>query len=320
MLTSLAALISFGGLGACVHSAVYTSRVEKTYPAAGQLVDVGGADVHVLKMGDAGPPVLMIHGASANAREFETTLAPRLADTHRVFMADRPGHGHSERLGHAETLAVQAAQMAGALESLAPGEKAIVVGHSFGGGVALRLALDHPDQVEALVLLAPVSHDWGGGGGAWYNKYAGPPVLGHIFTQLVPILGPASVEGGINGVFHPLPAPEDYLETSGVKLVFRPSNFRANARDVNALREELMAQETRYGELDMPIVIYSGSQDTVLKPQLHAAQLEKDAPDVTLIRLPETGHMPHHAHGADIAAMIRRLSLGESVQAELLIE
>ena len=205
----VSALLALSGLGACVHSALYTSRVETRYPASGQFVPVNGADVHVLAQGASGPPVLMIHGASANAREFDWTLAPRLSGDHRVFMADRPGHGHSDRPEHAHELGVQAAQMAGVLEALSPGERAVIVGHSFGGAVALRLALDRPDLVKGLVLLAPVSHDWGGGGEAWYNKYAATPVTGPLFSQLVPIVGPAQVEAGISNVFDPVHAVQD---------------------------------------------------------------------------------------------------------------
>ena len=70
MLTVLAATVSALGLGACVTSMAYTSRVEQTYPASGTLLSVGGHDVHVIQQGASGPAVLMIHGASANAREF----------------------------------------------------------------------------------------------------------------------------------------------------------------------------------------------------------------------------------------------------------
>lgn len=311
MLMVLMLLVIFAGvLGACVTSAVYTSRIEDTHPPIGKLVDVNGTDMHVIQAGSDGPPVLMIHGASANAREFTHSLAPRLEAGHRVFMVDRPGHGYSERPENAEQLGTQAALMAGVLDALAPGQQAVVVGHSFGGGVALRLALDHPDKVKALVLLAPVSHDWGGGGGAWYNKYAGGPAIGPMFSQLVPIVGPAQVKGGIASVFDPKPAPEGYFEKSAIGLLFRPPNFRANAKDVNALQEELAAQQDRYTELEMPIVVYSGSLDTVLSPKLHVGRLKTEAQNLTLRALPQTGHMPHHAHGEDVADDISRLALG----------
>lgn len=298
-------LVLAAGLGACINAAFYTARVHKDHPASGKLVRVNGADVHVLTAGDAGPVVLMIHGASANAREFEWTLAPELARTHRVLMVDRPGHGHSQRLRDGETLGVQAA---GALKALAPGEKAIIVGHSFGGAVSLRLALDHPELVEAMVLLAPVSHDWGSGGGAWYNDYVAHPVIGPPFAQLLPIVGPTQVKQGIDEVFSPNPAPDEYYEKSAVGLLFRPLQFRANALDVTALREEMARQQGRYPSIEVPVVVFSGAQDTVISPKLHVGRLKHEIDGLELVPLAQGGHMPHHAYDDEVIAAIRRLS------------
>ena len=309
MLTVMLATVSALGLSACVTSMAYTSKVERAYPAEGEMLDVGGKAVHVIRQGAAGPVVLMIHGASANAREFDWTLAPRLSGDMRVLMADRPGHGYSQRFDDAETLGAQARQMAGVLDQLAPGEKAVIVGHSFGGAVALRLALDRPDLVSGVVLLAPVTHDWGDGGTAWYNTLAAPPVIGPLFSQLLPLAGPAQVKGGISSVFKPAPAPDGYYENSALGLLFRPSNFRANARDMTALKDELAVQSARYPELAMPIIGFSGSQDTVVSPQLHIGRLKKQVA-VELVILPDEGHMPHHGEGDAVADAIRRLALG----------
>jgi pimeloyl-ACP methyl ester carboxylesterase len=308
MLSVALLAVSVVTAGACVSSAAYTSKVEQANPVSeGQMLTVNGHGVNVLSVGTSGPPVLMIHGASANAREFAWTLAPRLEADHRVFMADRPGHGYSERFDGAQHLGEQAAQMAGVLDQLAPGEKAVIVGHSFGGAVALRLALDRPDLVKGLVLIAPVTHDWGGGGQAWYNGIAAAPLVGPVFTQLVPTVGPAQVKAGIEGVFKPAPVPDGYFEKSAIGLLFRPPNFRANAQDVSALEEELGAQSPRYPEIKVPVVVFSGSQDTVISPKLHVGELKKQIP-VELVILPDEGHMPHHRHGADVADAIGRLA------------
>ena len=307
MITATALGICALGTGACVTSTAYKNKVEAAYPPIGQSVPVGGETVHGIQEGEVGPPVLMIHGASANAREFTWTLAPRLENTHRILMADRPGHGYSGRPEDAHNLGVQAAQMAGVLDALAPGEKTVLVGHSFGGAVALRVALDRPDLVKALVLLAPVTHEWGGGGQAWYNSFAAPPLVGPVFSQLLPLVGPGQLGNGIDGVFDPAPAPENYSENSAIGLLFRPPNFRANARDVKALEDQLAAQSKRYGELDMPITVFSGSGDTVISPKLHVGQLKKQVA-VNLVILPQEGHMPHHGEGEAVANAIRRLA------------
>lgn len=312
MLTAYALALGAIGFGACLSSAAYTSSINKAHPATGRRIEVGGYGVHVIEAGKEGPPVLMIHGASANAREFTWTLAPRLQHEFRILMADRPGHGHSQRPPRADRLAVQAAQMAGALDKLVPGERAIIVGHSFGGAVALRIALDRPDLVRGLVLLAPVTHDWGGDGHAWYNRFAASRLIGPVFSQVVPLVGPRQVGGGIGSVFDPSPAPQDYFEKSGIGLLFRPAAFRANARDVRRLNRELAAQAQRYGELKMPVVVFSGSKDTVITPKKHSARLKKQLP-LDLVILPDEGHMPHHRYSSDVADAIRRLaSAGES--------
>lgn len=311
---SLVALSGLG-LGACVTSLAYTSKVEAAYPAEGRMVSVNGHDVHVIERGPAkGPPVLMIHGASANAREFTATLAPRLEMDLRVLMADRPGHGYSERFEGAGALAAQARQMAGVLDQAAPGQKAVIVGHSFGGAVALRLALDRPDLVSGLVLLAPVTHDWGeGSGAAWYNSVAANPLFGPVFSQLAPIAGPAQIKGGVSSVFSPAPAPQSYYETSGLGLFLRPSNFRANAQDMTRLQQELAAQSARYEEIKVPVTVFSGSRDTVLSPKLHTGRLKKQVP-LELVILPDEGHMPHHGEGSAVAGAIRRLAFSRQTR------
>lgn len=307
--SALAIILATGGLSACVHSAIYTSRVEDAQPPRGQTVDVEGHSVHYIQAGPGdAQTVLFIHGASANANEFSWTLSPRLDERFNLIMADRPGHGYSARPEDGAQLGVQARQMAGLLRTVSDGSPVVVVGHSFGGAVALRLALDYPELVAGMVLLAPVSHDWGEGGQTWYNETAKTPVIGPAFSQLVPIVGPGQLEAGIASTFAPAPVPDNYIENSGVKLLFRPRNFRANANDVIALREELAAQQNRYTALDMPIIVFSGAQDTVIAPRLHVGRLKDQATKLELIKLPEGGHMPHHAHGDDVAAAITRLA------------
>lgn len=310
LILSFVALSSLG-LGACISSSVYTSNVESSYPAEGQRLEVGGKNVHVIVRGpEAAPPVLMIHGASANAREYTSSLAPHLDDSLRLLMADRPGHGWSDRFDGAEMLGAQARQMAGVLDQMAPGRKAVIVGHSFGGAVALRLALDRPDLIAGVVLLAPVTHDWGEGSGtAWYNALASVPVAGPVFSQVAPLVGPSLMRSGVESVFDPAPVPPGYFEAAGLPLLLRPPNFRANARDMTALKTELAEQSARYGEITAPVIVFSGSQDTVLAPRLHTARLKTQIP-LELVALPDEGHMPHHGESEAVANAIRRLAIG----------
>jgi pimeloyl-ACP methyl ester carboxylesterase len=107
--------------------------------------------------GDAGPPVVILHGLLGSARNW-TSIAKELATTHRVFALDLRNHGRSP---WADTMSFD--EMAGDVAAfigahdLSP---AGVIGHSLGGKVAMRLALMRADLVERLVVVdvAPVAY------------------------------------------------------------------------------------------------------------------------------------------------------------------
>jgi pimeloyl-ACP methyl ester carboxylesterase len=114
-----------------------------------RLVDEKGVRMSYLVAG-SGPSVVLIHGLGGAVSSW-TELAPLLARTRRVIAPDLPGHGRSSPLAAAPNLNPFADRVAGVLEREGV-EAATVVGHSFGGSVALRLAMRHPRLVSALVL------------------------------------------------------------------------------------------------------------------------------------------------------------------------
>src|SRR4051812_4733503 len=74
--------------------------VQRAYPAQGEMIAVSGAMLHVVDIGPrdaAGPPIVMIHGASSNLQTMRRPLGDMLAERHRVILIDRPGHGWSTR-------------------------------------------------------------------------------------------------------------------------------------------------------------------------------------------------------------------------------
>ena len=120
-------------------------------PRAGRLTRVNGVDLHHLDHGD-GPPALLIPGFGASAFAFRETvpaLAPRFATT----IAELPGSGYSDRTPkHDYSLAGHATLLAAFLRER-DSQPALVIGHSSGGAVALRLAVESPDLVDRLVLV-----------------------------------------------------------------------------------------------------------------------------------------------------------------------
>lgn len=145
------------------YGAIYVAVSASTSPADQALPMPGGETLaHLTWRGADSPPrrVVLAHGAPADAGSFNR-LREALDDrsdrgepwpASEWIVVDRPGYGNTSA-PEDETLAGHAAAMAPALESI-EGAGPILVGHSYGGPVALRAAVDYPDRVGAIVLLA----------------------------------------------------------------------------------------------------------------------------------------------------------------------
>ncbi|HRE43585.1 MAG TPA: alpha/beta hydrolase [Terricaulis sp.] len=291
----------------------YVRRAEAQWPAQGRFISAGKARVHVREAGKAGAPrVLLIHGANANLRELWTPFADTLAEDFHVLAMDRPGLGYSSRPKRARTLKVQA-ELAAAVLRERGGEPAVIVGHSYGASVALRLAIEAPQLVRGLVLIAPACHKFPGKP-IWWARLAATPLLGRLFCGLlIPNLGPLLARTNIGRNFYPGEAPKDYYDANGVGLAFRPSAFRASAEDVCRANAEFAAQTPRYPEIFAPTIIITAEKDRVLSPKRHARALAATLASAELVIAPDTGHMPHQLRPDLGIAAIRRVNAMASV-------
>ena len=102
----------------------------------------------------SGRPVLMLHGWTCDGNDW-SWQAPELERRYRVLIPDQRGHGRSDAPSGSYRPQVLAEDAAAFLQAVAPGEAAIVFGHSMGGIVASALAVTHPELVAGLVLVDP---------------------------------------------------------------------------------------------------------------------------------------------------------------------
>src|SRR6202048_4130450 len=161
--------------------------LQRAYPAQGKMIEVAGAKLNVVDIGPrgaAGPPVVMIHGASSNLETMRRPLGDILASNHRVILIYRPGHGWSTRAELADsTPAIQGRMIEEALEKLGVGPVILVV-HSWSGALGARMALDYPGRVGGLGVPGPVAYP-GPGGVGWYNKLVTTPVIGPLLAYTI---------------------------------------------------------------------------------------------------------------------------------------
>ncbi len=294
----LAAVIALLGVGALM-TLFGTRLIEWAHPPRGRRVDIGGLRQHVVELGEdgdartSGPPIVLLHGAGCNLEDMRLALGERLAARHRVILVDRPGQGWSERSGRqGSSPADQAAVLRNLLGRLAV-DRAIVVGHSWGGTLAATFALDHPQRVAGLVLLSPPTHPL-----LRSKLYAAlaTPFAGWLFAHTLALpLAAAAFRFGVRAPFRPQAPPSKYLRRSAAFLLLRPATFLANARDVAGLKGFLAQQVARYGALKAPTIIITGDRDPIVSPRHHAMALAALVPAAKLIVLPGIGHMPHHA-------------------------
>ena len=271
--------------------------------AEGAFIDLPGGRIHAVVQG-SGPDLVMIHGANGNARDFTFDLVGRMADEFRVIAFDRPGFGFSDAFcGPVSPL--QQAEILRAAANAMGVQSPIVLGHSYGGAVALAWALQSPDPA-ALVLLAPASHPWPGDLGLWY-RISGSALGQALVLPMVAALAPRSgVERTLEGVFAPDPVPPGYLDHLGYDLTMRPAQLSLNARQVTGLKPIVTAMSPGYPALTLPIEVLHGTRDETVLMDLHAERLATEVDSARLTRLDATGHMPHHARPDDVADAIRR--------------
>ena len=286
-------------------SAFVSRRAEAMVPAEGRFVDVPGARLHFIELGD-GPPIVMVHGLMGQARNFAYALAERMARDHRVILVDRPGWGHSELAGPRPGIAAQAEAIAALIAKLQL-DRPLLVGHSFGGAVSLALALAHPERVRGLALIAPVTQPIEALP-APFRALAVPAALRPLIAWTLAV--PMGLKNGPKGaaqVFAPDPVPADFAVRGGGALAIRPKSFLAGAFDVSIARGEIEKLVPRYGEIRVPVAILFGRDDAVLDPAHNGERTAASIPGGS-IDLIEGGHMPLVCRPDETAAWLRGVS------------
>ncbi|WP_417484475.1 alpha/beta fold hydrolase [Maricaulis salignorans] len=293
----LIALIALAGLFLGAFGGWLVSRrIGKTHPPEGEFLEIGGIRLHYRRSGDpARPAILVLHGAASNLEEPRMALGEAFAGENVIWL-DRPGLGWSERpKSRRWSPADEAALIVNFLDRLEIPET-VVIGHSWGGAIAMRLAMDHPRRITGLVLVAPALSAWIGEA-AWFNSASGWPLVGPLLTRIIiPLVGHGQLAAGARSAFHPETVPDDYVAASRLPLILRPGNWIANARDMMQVNRHLEMQEEGYENITLPTVFLAGKADTVVWTHRHSGQVAARMAQAELRLISGAGHNLHHHH------------------------
>lgn len=281
-------------------------RHERDLVGGGETLLVDGQPLHYLRAG-SGPTVVLIHGASGNLRDWTQGAFAAISARCDTIAFDRPGLGLSGWPGSAgATMAEQVRRMRLGLRQLGV-ERAYLVGHSYGGSIALAWATAAPESVAGLLLLGAPSQVWPGGLGLTTDLLASP-VTGPFIAQAVPALLPNAVaETAIARVFAPNATTPGYWRALRPELVLAPVALRANALQLAALKDQIRAMTPLYPGLTAPVQIVHGVADATVPIDIHSDVLVRRLPRAELTRLEGVGHMPHHAALPETLAALERL-------------
>lgn len=258
---------------------------------------VGDFDVHYLTAEDpratsvsAEPPVVLLHGFGAWSEVVWKDTLLALARTHRTLAPDMVGFGLSTKPDVSHF--AEDDPLAGPVDDLkrfldATGvQRATLVGHSFGGGVALRFALDHPERVHRLVLVDAM----GLGRSIHYvYKALAMPVLG---TQLSRPHR-ARIRRMWHIIVHDPKIVTDAIVERNYELLSAPgaADVFATARLGVTLSGQKLVMVDRLKEVEVPTLVAWGRDDPVF-PIRHGKRAARALPDARFVAFDHCGHVP----------------------------
>lgn len=117
-----------------------------------RFLDANGVNIHYIDVPGGSPPIVLLHGLSANAHSFGGLIGAGLSPKFRVIAPDLRGRGRSDKPSTGYTMADHARDVLALLDAL--GLKRVVLGgHSFGGYLAIYIAAKFPERVEKLIVI-----------------------------------------------------------------------------------------------------------------------------------------------------------------------
>jgi pimeloyl-ACP methyl ester carboxylesterase len=238
--------------------------------------------------GEPTASVLLLHGQPGSARDWDRVRAA-LDGRVRTVAIDRPGWNGR---GSGRDLAGNVQAAVAALD-WADVSRAIVVGQSFGGAVASWLAVEHPERVGALVLLAPAANV---ASLQWIDWCLAAPVVGPALSAAA-VGAPALALSGAHTrrfIAARFELDEDYLRAVA-RVYLRPAAWRTFLLEQRALIDQLPVLESRLGRIAAPTTIVIGSADRVV-PASSAKVLAGQIPGAALVPLRGAGHLVSLRH------------------------
>ena len=253
-------------------------------------VSLHGRDVAYVSGGD-GPPLLLIHGIGGDWRTWEPVLEG-LAQHHRVVAVDLPGHGGSAKGAGDYSLGALASALRDLCGALGI-DRATVVGHSLGGGVAMQFSYQFPERCERLVLVSSGGLGPDVGLPLRMATLPGSALVLSVAAPAARSLINVAASAGRTLRLRPAPDAEFYARTfAALADAETRAAFLGTLRGVVGTRGQLVdARDRLYLAQHMPTLIIWGERDAML-PVSHGQAAHEAMPGSVLEIFENAGHLP----------------------------
>jgi pimeloyl-ACP methyl ester carboxylesterase len=297
ILTVLALIVLIGPFLIPVSPLENTLPVEQLADADSKFIEVNGIHVHYKTWGQGEPTFILLHGFGASIFSWREVTEP-LSQYGTVIAYDRPAFGLTERPMEWEGESPYSPQsqvdiVIGLMDALKI-EKAILVGNSAGGTVSMQVALQHPERVEALILVDAAVYA-GGGAPSWSRSLLKTPQMNHVGPLIARQLQAQGVEFIKTAWHDPSKITQDIFD--GYKKPLQAENWDKALWQLTVASEE-SGLVARLSEITMPALVITGDDDRIV-PTEQSLRLADELPNAELKVIAQSGHLPHEEKPAE---------------------
>ncbi len=261
-------------------------------------VEAGGLTWHVQRMGH-GPVLLLIHGTGASTHSWRD-LAPRLAERFTVIAPDLPGHAFTERPYSRDLSLTKMTGLVCKLVEALDVEPALVVGHSAGAAIALRMVEEKCISPKAVVTLNGALFPFSG-----VARHVFPPVarlmLLNPFTPRI-FTAQADSPQRVERLIENTGSKIDERGLALYKRLFRQTGHVLGALGMMA-NWDLKPLQDAMGEIETPVVLIATEEDHAIPPS-NSMRARDKLPNAKVVYLRGLGHLAHEEAPEQIAEII----------------
>jgi len=255
-----------------------------------------GRELSVLLAGEGdGAPLIFLHGLGGSQSTWQVVLGD-LVDRHRVAAIDLPGHGASDRSAEADySISGIALAVTEAIDKLGL-RKPVLIGHSLGGAVALRIAAENANTISGVVAIDSAG--------------LGDEISAALTDLMAGAAGPETARGLLQLFYQDQKLVNDRGVTEMAAMQQVDGAWvaqQAVARAAFADGQQQEAARVDPASIHLPVLLIWGEHDGVL-PMQHAVDALPKFPDASLAIVRNVGHVPQVENPTRTATLITRFS------------